>query len=261
MKYSKSMNEELKRVIRNYNSKISRLEKSDRELLLPEKVNLKIIKSRVVNKWDLNREIDELTKFSERGIEDTITTKGGLEISKYQYEILKKEQKRIVSKLDRKITRLGKIIPTSFGVKEDVSIAQMGTERLSNLKARRDNIKSKKISSLDENGIKELKSLINKTIKKDRYLISEFKENYVNQMLLNLGYFIGYDSKKLEEMKNKLIKLPDKKFLDLFDTEEGIRAIRDYYPESKKTSSQNEKAIKNLYDELYNNLDDILKEY
>lgn len=261
MKYSKSMNEELKRVIRNYNSKISRLEKSDRELLLPEKVNLKIIKSRVVNKWDLNREIDKLTKFSERGIEDTITTKGGLEISKYQYEILKKEQNRLVSRLDRQIKRLGSIVPTTFGVKEDVSIAQMGTERLSNLKARRENIRKRKISSLNKEGLKELQSLIDKTIQKDRYLISEFKENYIDQMLSNLGYYIGYDSKKLEEMKDKLIKLPDKKFLELFNTEEAIRAIRDYYPESKKSSSQNEKAIRNLYDELYNNLDNILKEY
>ena len=261
MKYSKSMNEELKRVIRNYNSKISRLEKSDRDLLLPEKVNLKIIKSRVVDKWDLNREIDKLMRFSERGIENTVTTKGGLKISKYELNNLKREQNRLVAKLDRQIKRLGNIVPTTFGVREDATIAQMGTEQLSNLKARRENIRKRSVKSINSEGLKELQNLMNKTIQKDRYLVSKFKENYIEKMLLNLGYYVGYDSSKLNEMKNKLMKLSDKKFLQLFNTEEGIRAIRDFYPETYKSESENETSIKGLYDELYKNLDKIISEY
>lgn len=259
MKLTRSINETLRRAVRNFNSKIKRLE--GRDLLLPEKANMKIIKSRITNKWDLNREIDRLQRFSERGMEKTVTTKSGVQISKYELTNLKKEQNRLVAKLDRQIKRLGSIIPTTFGIKEDVTIAQMGTEQLSNLKARRENLRKRKLSTLTKEGFSELKSLIQKTINKDKYLISEFKENYIEKMLLNLGYYVGYDSEKLETMKEKLLKLPDKKFLELFNTEEGIRAIRDFYPETYKTESENENTINTLYDELYKNLDKILSEY
>lgn len=259
MKFTKSINDTLKRAIRNYNSKIKRLEGKD--LLLPEKTNLKIIKNRITNKWDLNREIDKLLRFSERGIEKTVITKSGLEISKYELTNLKREQNRLVAKLDRQIKRLGNIIPTTFGIREDVTIAQMGTEQLSNLKARRENLRKRKISSLTKEGLSELKNLIQKTVNKDKYLVSEFKESYIEKMLLNLGYYVGYDSQKLDTMKEKLLKLSDKKFLELFNTEEGIRAIRDFYPETHKTQSENESSIISLYDELYKNLDKILSEY
>lgn len=261
MKYTKSINEELKRTIRNYNAKISRLQKSDRDLMLPEKVNLKIIKSRVSNKWQLNRELDKLQRFSERGIENTIITKGGVAISKYELDNLKREQNRLVAKLDRKIKTLGSIIPTTYGIREDVSISQMGTEELSNLKARRENLRRRKISTLSPEEFKELKTIINKTVQKENYLTSVFKENYVEAMLNNLGYFVGFDSNKLKEIKDKLSSLPDRKFLKLFETEEAIRAIRDFYGEIHKGSSQNEKQITEIFDNLYKNLDTILKDY
>ena len=99
MKLTRSINETLRRAVRNFNSKIKRLEGKD--LLLPEKANMKIIKSRITNKWDLNREIDRLQRFSERGMEKTVTTKSGVQISKYELTNLKKEQNRLVAKLDR----------------------------------------------------------------------------------------------------------------------------------------------------------------
>lgn len=259
MKITRSINETLRKAVRNFNSKLSRLQ--NKGLILPEKANMKIIKSRIYNKWDLNREIDRLQRFSERGIEKTITTKGGVQMSKYELINLKREQKRVVAKLGRKIKRLGSIIPTTFGVREDVTIAQMGTEQLSNLKARRQKISEKRINLISEDDIKELKSKIQKTINKDRYLISEFKESYTEKILLQLGYYIGYDSEKLNTIKEKIAKLPDRKFLELFNTEEGIRAIRDYYPETKKTQSENEDDIRELYNNLYKNIDKILSEY
>lgn len=259
MKITRSINETLRKAVRNFNSKLSRLQ--NKGLILPEKASMKIIKSRISNKWDLNREIDRLQRFSERGIEKTVTTKGGLEISKYELNNLKREQNRLVAKLDRKIKRLGNIVPTTFGIREDVTVSQMGTEQLSNLKARRENIRKRKISLLTKEGLGELKNLIQKTINREKYLISEFKESYTEKILLQLGYYVGYDSEKLNILKEKISKLPDRKFLELFNTEEGIRAIREYYPETKRTQSENEEDIRELYDNLFKNIDKILSEY
>ena len=259
MKITRSINETLRKAVRNFNSKLSRLQ--NKGLILPEKASMKIIKSRISNKWDLNREIDRLQRFSERGIEKTVTTKGGLEISKYELNNLKREQNRLVAKLDRKIKRLGNIVPTTFGIREDVTVSQMGTEQLSNLKARRENIRKRKLSLLTKEGLGELKNLIQKTINREKYLISEFKESYTEKILLQLGYYVGYDSEKLNILKEKISKLPDRKFLELFNTEEGIRAIREYYPETKRTQSENEEDIRELYDNLFKNIDKILSEY
>ena len=259
MKITRSINETLRKAVRNFNSKLSRLQ--NKGLILPEKASMKIIKSRISNKWDLNREIDRLQRFSERGIEKTVTTKGGLEISKYELNNLKREQNRLGAKLDRKIKRLGNIVPTTFGIREDVTVSQMGTEQLSNLKARRENIRKRKLSLLTKEGLGELKNLIQKTINREKYLISEFKESYTEKILLQLGYYVGYDSEKLNILKEKISKLPDRKFLELFNTEEGIRAIREYYPETKRTQSENEEDIRELYDNLFKNIDKILSEY
>ena len=62
------------------------------------------------------------------------------------------------------------------------------------------------------------------------------------------------------------LKLKPNKFLKLFKEDKSIRAILDYYP--VVTNSFNainpddiKEDVMNLYDALYDNLDDILKDY
>ena len=65
-KISKNSEQELRRAINNFNSKVKRLETVDREIDIPEKESISAIKDRVSSKWDLNREIDRLERFTKR---------------------------------------------------------------------------------------------------------------------------------------------------------------------------------------------------
>jgi hypothetical protein len=95
---------------------------------------------------------------------------------------------------------------------------------------------------------------------------SIFKENYF-EMFAVLGYFMGYDADKLNEIKDKLYKLRPDKFLKLFNEERAIKAILDYYPliingDTMLVNKEDYKEdVINLYDAIYENIDDILQGY
>lgn len=74
IRWTKDDKKELQNAIRNFNSKISRLEKLDRELYLPEKINYKEVSKDIATRRELNRYINSLRRFSKRGAENTYTT-------------------------------------------------------------------------------------------------------------------------------------------------------------------------------------------
>lgn len=271
IRYDKKFNKEISRVVSNFNSKINRLEKSRRDLLLPEKVSIKELKANVSSRAELKRELAKLSRYGIRGIEETTKTSGGLEISKYELGETIREARRLKSSLTRQINRVSNITPTVFGVKQSATYSQMGLEQLSNLKARRQSL-NKNIKKLNKEDFKDFQKqlIINK--QKEKYKTEVFMNNYIEKMLFNLGYFVGYDNEKLQAIKEKLMSLDEKQFLKLFETDEGIRAIRDYYPEIHRASSSYragnikqmkaiENDITNLYDQLYANIDSIIKDY
>lgn len=105
---------ELKRVVRNFNAKVSRLNKRDHnlaagiELLIPEKVSaaamLQEMKDRIQNDPDFNRnefnrELNKLKRFSDRGAEKAVIPESGaFAITKWE----KAEAKRDLNRINRK---------------------------------------------------------------------------------------------------------------------------------------------------------------
>ena len=156
---NKSSENDLKKAIKNFNAKIKRLETSDKEIGIPEKENITAIKSRITNKWDLNREIEKLQRFTKRNSEELIKNDKGVVLTRWEFENLRREQKRLNNRLIRDIKRYGEIVPKEFGVSSDVSYAKMGDEKLSNLKARQKAISSKSIMKLNKEQIKSLQTL------------------------------------------------------------------------------------------------------
>ena len=162
-KLTASAEKSLRQAVNNFNRKVKRLESVDREIDIPEKANITAIKDRITNKWELNREIDRLERFTQRNAEELIKNKSGVVLSRWEYENLQREQKRLNARLLREIERYGNITPKEFGVKQSATYAQMGDEKLSNLKARQRAISSKSLSKINRDQLKSLETLINKT--------------------------------------------------------------------------------------------------
>lgn len=261
IRYDKKLNQEINRVIKNFNQKIARLEKDQRELL-PSKITKKDLKSSVYTRRELNRKLNELKRFSKRGAEDVITTKGGLRITNYELNELKRESARIKRNVTREINRLQTQSPKVFGKIQATTFAQMGDTNYLNLVARR-NALNKDIRNLSRQEFERYKQLVEKTGKSQVYMNSVFKENYF-QMLTDLAYYFNYDKNKLDKLKEKMMKLKPNDFLKLFNEDKSIRAILDYYPIITNSFDAIDPAdiaedVTNLYDMLVENMDQMLR--
>lgn len=263
IRYDKKLNQEINRTIKNFNQKIARLEKQDRELL-PSKITKKDLKSNVYTRTELYRKLKELQRFSNRGAEDIIATGGGVRLTKYDYQNIKRENARIKRNITREINRLRTEKPKVFGKIQSSTFSEMGDSNYLNLVARRKALE-KDINKLSKEELERFIKLVEKTGKSQQYMNSIFKENYF-EMLTDLAYYFNYDNDKLNILKQKLMKLKPNDFLKLFKDDKSIRAILDYYPVvTNSFNAINPDDIKedvvNLYDNLIDNIDDIIKYY
>ena len=268
IRYDKKLNQEINRTIKNFNQKIARLEKQKKELL-PSKITKKDLKDNVYTRTELYRKLKELQRFSKRGAEDIVATGGGVRLTRYDYQNIKRENARIKRNITREINRLRVSKPKVFGKIQSSTFSEMGDSDYLNLVARRKALE-KDINKLSPDELKRFKKLVEVTGRNQQYMNTVFKENYF-EMLTDLAYYYGYDNKKLNEMKKKIMKLKPNDFLRLFKEDKSIRAILDYYPivTSNFDFSSGmyvnrmdyQEDVINLYDALYDNLDDILKDY
>ena len=265
IRYNKELVNEINKTVRNYNAKINRLSKINPSLALPEKVSARSIKNISDNRKELNRNLEKLKRFSKRGAEDTIILPSGEFVSVYEIKELKRESARLQRNLTRRINELASTTPKVAGIKQDYTYAEMGDMRLNNMIAKRDTLKrmSKKITKGGD--LKNFIKLIETTRNKQAYQISIFKNNYIDKMLMYQAYSIGYDQNKINEIKEKLNRLSDKDFLKFFDEEKIVQMVRDKYQDSKAMSGDTyfsfEEQMRDIFNELYDNIDEYLKDY
>ena len=263
IRYDKKLNQEINRTIKNFNQKIARLEKQNRELL-PSKITKKDLKNSVYTRTELRRKLKELQRFGKRGAEDIIETSGGARLTTYNYQNIKRENTRIKQNLTREINRLRLEKPKIFGKTQTSTFSEMGDTDYLNLVARRKALE-KDINKLSRDELERFTKLIEKTGKNQQYMNSIFKQNYF-EMLTDLAYYFDYDNDKLNILKQKLMNLKPNDFLKLFKEDKSIRAILDYYPiVTNSFNAINPDDIKedviNLYDNLINNIDMIIQDY
>ena len=263
IRYDKKLNQEINRTIKNFNQKIARLEKQERELL-PNKISKKDLKSNVYTRTELQRKLKELQRFSTRGAEDVITTSGGVRLTKYELNEIKRENARVKRNITREINRLRVEKPKIFGKKQTSTFSEMGDTDYLNLVARRKALE-KDINKLSREEFERFTKLVEKTGKNQAYMNNVFKENYF-EMLTDLAYYFDYDTDKLNLLRQKLMNLKPNDFLKLFKEDKSIRAILDYCP--IVTNSLNaispddiKEDVINLYDNLINNIDMIIQDY
>lgn len=262
IRYDKKLNAEIKRVIANYNAKVRRLEKNTSLMSIPDPITKKELKESVTRRKDLYRKLNELKTFSKRGMEQNITLKSGVNISKYDYLKLKKESARLKRKLTYEIKRYTETSPRVFGKLQSTTFAKTGDSAYLTALSRRQAL-NKDLSRLTGEELARYGNLLKRMSETAEYYENIFKNNYL-KMLTDLGYYYGYDDERLEELKTKIGNLPPDKFYKLFREEKAIGAITDYYPQLNNEAFNPDDVrddVFELYDNIYDNLDEILKDY
>lgn len=265
IRYNKALENAINKTVRNYNAKIRRLEKVNPSLALPEKVSARSIKNISDTRNELLRNLNKLKRFSERGAENNIILPSGELVSVYEIKELKRESARLQRNLTRRINELAGTTPKVAGIKQDYNYAEMGDMRLNNMIAKRDTLARMSKTVTKGGNLKNFMKLIETTKNKQNYQISIFRNNYIDKMLTYQAYSIGYDSEKINEIKAKLNKLSDKDFLKFFDEEKLVQMIRDKYIDTSKLKGDAyfsfEQEMTDIFDELYDNMDEYLKDY
>lgn len=259
--YDKKLNKEINRVVKNFNQKITRLEKQNRELL-PSKITTKEIKESINTKRELNSKLRELKQFSQKGIENVITTRGGVKTTQYELQRLKYIQNKLRKRTYREIKRMQTTTPKVLGKNQSRTFAEMGDTYYEKLTGR----KTKLSADISRMTPSELIDYI-KFLSRYNFEVSAkqeiFMENYFD-MLSDLAYYIGYDAGKIEMLKDKLMKLTPSKFYKFFNEDQAVKSILYYYVDQSKLRIDPEYIkddVTQLYDELIDNFDELIKPY
>lgn len=265
IRYSKKTNERIDKLVRNYNAKINRLARSGSDIALPRKLSREAVvalKNSVSNRADLNRRLADLSSFTARGGEKLISVKGTT-LPKYQYETITRYKRLLSRRINAKIKFYTEERPKNKGVDEYSTYAQMGDKDYLNAVAKKNLLLNKKLEDLSGTDIDTYIDLLQRNAKtKSKEL---WKENYID-ILVDTADTYGYDKVKTDQLVRRLNKLTPAQLDKLFTSERTIQQILYYYKPIKDLGI--EVAVKDMqddalvnFDNLYNNLDEILAEY
>ena len=262
IRYDKKLTKDIQRVVRNFNQKVDRLEKINSKLGiydLPDKVSIKALKKSVSSRKELYRELNNLSLFSKKGMERSIETASG-SMSRYDYELLKKEQRRLKSYYTRQIHSYQNLSPRIAGKKQVGTLQTLGDEYLQQLKSRREYL-NKEITKLDKDHLEYfIKSI--ETAGKIEEKAARYYNTYINDMYMKLGYSIDYDKEKLEYIQKRLKELTPQQFDRARRIEAALQTVDDFYIDihSEKSLSQNKEDITVKFDLLFESIDTIVNQ-
>lgn len=265
IRYDRKLTNEINRIVRNYNAKIRRLEKVESDVILPDKFtkeSLASLKGSVSNRADLRRRLKDLETFTERGAEKNIIV-DNTSIPKYQYKNIRRYQGLVKRRINTKIKFYETKKPTNKGEAESATFAQMGERDYLNALAKRKLLLEKDLASLSNEEREKFLELLQSNARTRSANI--WKENYLD-ILVDTGRTYGFDDEKLQTLEQKLSKLTPAQFDKLATQERTIQQILYYYKPIKDLGvdvaldNMADDAIAN-FDNLYNNIDEILKDY
>lgn len=253
IRYDKRLNSEINRVVRNFNQKIDRLNKSNKSnIQIPNKVSVKQIKSMYSNRQDLYKALNSLKRFSRRGYE--FTDKTGL--SKWQKQNYAINLRVAKSKLTREIKKYNQNVGTVFGKIQK----GMEDERLQTLRGRRKALENYNVSSLSLEKFQEYSDRIRRITEQNKN--ENFKENYLDVLDL-MSDLYDLDDEKVDLLKDELSDLDNDEFEDMFYNEQAFKTLLEYYGiiRDVKGFDVDELNVNDILDGLVENIDVIKNEY
>ena len=261
IRYDKKINNQIQRIVNNYNAKVKRLEGRE-DISVPSKISTREIKESVKNRADLRRKIKNLQEFTKRGGEQNITVKGRT-VPRYQYKQAQRYRSLISRRLKAREQFNISTFPTYEGRKEKFTIAQQFNEESRNIEAQRRMLLD--VDYLDYSPTELSDYIANLEANAKTVNLSMWQQNYAD-MLLESGYVYNIPHAKLHELREKILDLSPSQFDKLFKTESTIKQILYYYNQINELGvdvayENMESDVVSIYNSLFENIDDILEDY
>lgn len=205
MKFKSSTNKEIARVVKNFNQKVSRLEKLGRENL-PEKIRIKDLKSNVYSSSDLKRELNKLKRFSKRGAEDVLTGYG-TPITKWEKRNIGIQVRTAKAKITRQLKNMGIPKESWATTKRKIQVGKQATDTAQTLINQYQNLSVKNILNQKTKSSRQEKL---RTLEKIGFRYSNRSVFVLQQSLLEMIDKLDVskeDKKTKENLKDKIKKL------------------------------------------------------
>ena len=260
IRYDFSLNKEINRLVRNYNAKISRLEKKGLEV--PKKISKTDLKKKFTKRSDLKRELKEIEYFTRRGSEASVQIKNDT-IPKYEFHRIKGEVRRAKYKLSRQITIEGNKPFIFEGRKTSATVKEFQTTEFKNLQAKRQAL-NKDLRKLTRGELSKLSSRsrgdISGISEKDKSLYWNYWD-----AINDLGLSFGVDDEKIEYIRKRLFSLGLSGFTKAFNNEQILKDLLSFYIPTYFNNlvvyGQAFNDVQMLFNELYVKVDTIVDNY
>lgn len=240
IRYDSNYNANIQRVVSNFNRKVARLNKAG-VTNIPQKVSIRDLKTKYFTRSEMNQQLRDLQLFSKRGSENLVTI-NGKEFTQYDIDLFRRRLQTERRRLSQEIQR-AESFKSKYPMQHDI--------HTSNMKARR--------AALSGNWSKLITSSMRERIIYAPYNRSEIYDNYL-EVLFQDAYQMGYDDTKLNYIKEKLLELPPRKFMQALESDPNIQYIFEYYHSLTRTSQADPNAT-DAFDQLYENIDEIVAQY
>ena len=245
--YTKKLNDDVSKTVRNFNAKLNRAYKKNPNIILPDKISVKELKSKYQSRTELRKAINQYKKFSVQGKNFRLKKLNNITITKWEYNQINRNIRREKKYLDQELDRLRTEKPKIFGKVQSDTYARMGTSEFENIKLKRQKLDTD-ISNMNKEDLKRFKkfteALYNREISQ-----KTFKERYL-EMLEENAYFYKLDKAMADDIYNYFLGLDETSFYDIFKNDEGIKSLLNYYNMIKDVSDKLD--IKNINNDVVN---------
>lgn len=259
------LNNEIDRTVRNFNQKISRLEKLNNEnIIVPQKIKKSDLTS-IENGRDLRRELNKLQRFSRRGAEQVVKTRGGIELSRWELQNIRNDRATAIRRLEREVTRMETSPVRAYGRSLNITPSQIGNKEYVSTLRKLDMLKNRKISNItDKNELERYSRLanLNSSAGRDKVI----RSNYISA-LVNIGYDAGVDNNILVNIERELLRLDNKDFVNIFNNDSGVKRVMYFYRMYRdamrggREPSYSDDDVEEMFQNINDNLEDIINSY
>ena len=248
IRWQKNDHQELAKAVRNFNAKISRIEKKYPELknALPEKMKVGELKKLINTRQDLKREINALKRFTNKKNQISLREYGsyeGIEIyGNYNIKISKwqiKEINRRIAIINRgrkkKLDALKEVQVTSRGQEQGYTVGQIGVGSIQFNELRP--LRGLTPGASEESVRRKFKSVLIQS-QSDFLTIRDYKtkSSYIT------GLYRNFNENDIKDIVDAIEKMPVDKFLEVFNSDNEAK-FEGLYPGNK---AQEEEYIRSL---------------
>lgn len=243
IRWTQNDNQELRKAVKNYNAKITRLEKKDpqNKNALPQKITVKQLKELVITRQDLKRELNALKRFSKKGMEQIIdvpNSEYNLKITKWQKEEMTRRTGIINRKRNKRLKELLDTELQSRGEKLGYKQGQLGMGKQSEIELKPLRAFTPKMEYHD------LK-------KKFKTILKESQSGYWNQrdIILVENYIKSleenFNPADIKDIVSKIEEMDYNDFRKVFEAEGGNFELS--YPPDEESYNAHLTALKSIW--------------